>query len=794
MSDDKIKVFDLANELNIKSLDLLEKLNALGINVKSHMSSITIEEAELLRSKLKPKKVSKAVVSQEEEDPSKNKTIVRRRGKKAEEAVEVPVEQAKAGVLEEEIKVSEQTETDVQTPVVTNVAQTKDKVETEEDKKNKFIKKTKEEEEALFESKKKEPRKKVSKKENKREVVNVKEIKKVATGRATYGQKKRPQIGKQQKKTLITTMKDSKRKIRFSCENILVADLAKEMGVRSNDVIKKLFDYGIMVNQNQTVNFETAKTIANEFLYIAEFVGFDESKIINEVKDEEKDLIHRAPVVTMMGHVDHGKTSILDAIRETRVVDKEAGGITQHTGAYEVTTPKGTITFLDTPGHEAFSEMRARGSQVTDIVVLVVAADDGVMPQTKESVAHAKAAGVEVVVAVNKIDKVEANFERIKQQLAELGLLCEEWGGQTILVPTSAIKKTGIDKLLDAIILQAEVMELRANPLRDPEGIVIEARLDKGMGPVSTVILQNGTLKVGDYIVAGTSHGRIKSIKDSYGKNINSLRPSQPGELLGLNAVPEAGDKFFYVKNDYDAKKLICFRIDEQRKVSQNLNTAPRTLEDFMSMTESDIKELNLLVKADTKGTAEAVYSSLQNLSDAEVKINVVYVGIGGININDINLAVATNSIIIAFNVRPDSNAFKESQKYKLDIRNYDIIYKCIEDIEKAKKKVLDPIEKEQINGHAEVRQTFTVPKVGVIAGCGVSDGKILRNSFIRVTRDGIIIHTSKIKSLKHFKDDVKEVVNGNECGILLDGFNDVKVGDFFESFSISYVEHSDKK
>lgn len=788
MSDEKIKVFDLANELNVKSLELVEKLNAIGINVKSHMSAITVEEAELFKSKLKPKKERSSTTIEESDDPLKKKMIVRRRTKKAEEPI-VDV----SSEATEEVKVFEQT-TEVSVDLVVIAEKEKNEPETEEERKNRFLKKAKEEEDALFESKKKEARKKVSKKENKREVVNIKEIKKVVTGRATYGQKKRPQAGKQQKKTLITTMKESKRKIRLSCENILVADLAKEMGVRSSDIIKKLFEYGIMVTQNQVINFETAKTVANDFSYAIEFVGFDESKIITEIKDEEKDLTPRAPVVTMMGHVDHGKTSILDAIRETRVVDKEAGGITQHTGAYEVTTPRGPITFIDTPGHEAFSEMRARGSQITDIVVLVVAADDGVMPQTKESIAHAKSAGVEVVVAVNKIDKVEANFERIKQQLADLELLCEEWGGQTILVPTSATKKIGIDKLLDAIILQAEVMELRANQNREPEGIVIEARLDKGMGPVSTVIVQNGTLKVGEYMVAGTSHGRIRSIKDSYGKSILSLNPSQPGEVLGLNAVPEAGDKFFAVKNESDAKKLICFRIDEQRKNSQSMNNTPRTLEDFMNKASSDSKELNLLVKADTKGTAEAVNSSLLNLSDAEVKINVVYVGIGGININDINLAVATNSIIIAFNVRPDTNAFKESQKYKLDIRNYDIIYKCIEDIEKAKRRILDPIEKEQINGHAEVRQIFSVPKVGVIAGCGVSDGKILRNSSIRVTRDGVIVHTCKIKSLKHFKDDAKEVVNGNECGIVLEGFNDVKVGDFFESFSVSYIEHADKK
>jgi len=566
--------------------------------------------------------------------------------------------------------------------------------------------------------------------------------------------------------------------------------LAKEMGVKVYDVLRKLKDYELDLEQNSKIDIETAKLIANDFSYIIEFVGFDEAKVIKDFKDDEKDLLARPPVVTMMGHVDHGKTSILDAIRNSRVVDKEAGGITQHIGAYKVTVSRGDITFIDTPGHEAFSQMRARGSKVTDIVVLVVASDDGVMPQTRESIAHAKAAGVEIVVAVNKIDRPDANIERIKQQLADLDLLCEDWGGQTILVPTSATKNQGIDKLLDAILLQAEVMELKANPNREPEGIIIEAKLDKGMGSMATVIIQNGTLKVGDFIVAGTTYGKIRSIRDFYGKNIKELKPSDPGELLGLTSLPEAGDKIYYVKNEADAKKLIAHRLEENKK--QNLANNPAavlSLEDLMNKAEDNIKTINLLIKSDTKGTSEALKASLLNLTDEEVKINIVYTGTGAINTNDVNLAIASTATIIAFNVRADLNAYKEAEINKIQIRDYNIIYKCIEDMEKLKKQALGPIEKTVINGHAEVRQTFSVPKIGLIAGCSVTDGKIIRNSKIRVTRDGVIVHTGKIKSLKHFKDDVKEITNGNECGIGIENFNDIKVGDILESYTITFVD-----
>ena len=621
-------------------------------------------------------------------------------------------------------------------------------------------------------------------------VVDVAEVKTVGSGRAQYGVKKRVSIGKEQKKTLITVPKASKRKIKVTGDKITVSDLAKEMSVKAAEVVKKLMAMGTMATMNQAIDIETATLIATDFSYELEQAKFDEAEVIRSIEDKEDQLIPRSPVVTMMGHVDHGKTSILDAIRKTNVADKEAGGITQRVGAHEVQLEKGAITFIDTPGHEAFTEMRARGSQVTDIVVLVIAADDGVMPQTKESIDHARAAGVEIVVALNKIDKPNANPDMVKKQLAELELLPEDWGGQTIVVPTAAKKGEGIKQLLEAILLQAEIMELKANPNRNAEGVVIEARLDKGMGPVATVIVQKGTLKVGDYIVAGTSYGRIRSIKNPVGVSTEAILPGRAGEVHGLNLVPMAGDKFNCLATENDAKKLVEYRIDEQRKQTGTEVKKSVTLEDIMKgICSGETKELKLLVKADTQGSVEALKASLENLTDQVVAVKVILSGTGGVTTNDVNLALASGAIIIGFNVRPDSKALEEAQRSKLDIKFYDVIYKCLEDMEKLKLCMLDPTEQEKVNGQAEVREIFNVSKIGTIAGCGVKSGKIVRNSMVRVIRDGAVVYTGKLKSLKRFKDDAKEVAAGLECGMSVDGFNDIKQGDILESYSVNMVD-----
>ncbi|MFH1222913.1 MAG: translation initiation factor IF-2, partial [Pseudomonadota bacterium] len=609
------------------------------------------------------------------------------------------------------------------------------------------------------------------------------------SGRAFYGVKKKPPAGKEQRKTLITKPKASTRKIRIASDTIIVADLAREMGVKGVELIQKLFTMGTMATINQPVDIDTAVLLATEFSYEIERVAFDENTLIAASDDKPEETIPRSPVVTMMGHVDHGKTSILDAIRETKVADKEAGGITQQIGAYEVKIEKGTITFIDTPGHEAFTEMRARGSQVTDIVVLVVAADDGVMPQTRESIDHAKAAGVEIVVAINKVDKPNANVDMVKKQLAELELLPEDWGGQTMTVLTSARNGDGIKKLMETILLQAEIMELRVNPNRAGEGVVIEARLDKGMGPCATVITQRGTLKVGDYVVAGTSCGRIRSIKNSHGKIIDSIIPGRAGEILGLDNVPMAGEKFNCVSSEYDAKKLVDHRVDQKRKQETPDTRKSMTLEEIMQgISKGETKELKLVVKADTQGSIEALKASLENLSDETVGVKVMHAGVGGVTSNDVNLAVASGAVIIAFNVRPDTKATAEAERVKLDIKYYDVIYNCLDDMEKVKKGMLSPTEVEKVNGQAEVREIFNISRLGTIAGCGVKSGKIIRNSMVRVIRDGVVVYTGKIKSLKRFKDDARDVAAGLECGMSIDGFNDIKPGDIFESYSVNMI------
>ncbi|NLZ91689.1 MAG: translation initiation factor IF-2 [Clostridiales bacterium] len=566
-------------------------------------------------------------------------------------------------------------------------------------------------------------------------------------------------------------------------EKITVKDLADILGVPATHIIKKLIPMGIMAAVNQNIDGEIAAAIGREYgfelVVKKKKTGMD---YLAEEEDQAK-MVPRSPVITVMGHVDHGKTSLLDRIRETKVTEQEAGGITQHIGAYKVKIGDREIVFLDTPGHEAFTAMRARGAQVTDIAILVVAADDGVMPQTIEAINHARAAGVPLVVAINKIDKPAANPGRVKQELADQGLMLEEWGGDTIGVEVSAHTGEGIDELLEMVLLVADMQELKANPDRNAVGTVIEAKLDKGRGPVATVLVQKGTLRVGDSIVVGATYGKVRAMTDDNGKRISKAGPSTPIEVIGLSEVPDAGDILVVTEDDKTARHIAQER--KERIRTSILKSSQRvTLEDlFSQIKEGKVKDLNIIIKADVHGSVEAVKQSIEKLSSDEVRIKPIHSGVGAITETDVMLAAASNAIVIGFNVRPDSNAVQMANNENVDIRTYRIIYDAINDIEAAIKGMLEPKFKEVVIGKAEVRATFKVSSIGTIAGCYVQEGKIQRNGGIRVVRDGIVVFEGKIDSLKRFKDDVREVLQGYECGLTIEGFNDIKEGDELECF-----------
>ena len=570
-------------------------------------------------------------------------------------------------------------------------------------------------------------------------------------------------------------------------DEIVVSDLAAMLKMTAAEVVKKLFSLGVMATVNQVIDYDTAAIVATELGAKAEkeVVVTIEDRIIDDSDDSAEDLSPRDPVVVVMGHVDHGKTSLLDAIRHTDVTATEAGGITQHIGAYRVDLNGQKITFLDTPGHAAFTSMRARGAQATDIAVLVVAADDGIMPQTIEAINHAKAAGVDIIVAINKMDKPGVTTDRIMQQLTEYDLIPEEWGGDTICVPVSAVTKMNIDKLLEAILLVAEMKELKANPNRAAKGIVIEARLDKNRGPIATLLVQNGTLHSGDIIVAGTSVGRVRVMVDDKGRKVNEAGPSVPVEIMGLAEAPQAGDAFDAVSDERLARELVEQRKQKQKE-EQFKSFEKVTLENlFSSLKEGELKELNIIVKADVQGSVEAVKQSLEKLSNEEVRVKIIHGGVGAINESDVMLANASNAIIVGFNVRPDPVAAQNAERDGVDIRCYRIIYDCIDEIQAAIKGMLAPKFREVQQGRAEVRQIVKISSVGNIAGCYVLSGKVTRNSKIRVVRDGVVITEDEISSLRRFKDDVKEVAQNFECGIGLAKFNDIKEGDIFEAFTI---------
>ncbi|MFT3669912.1 MAG: translation initiation factor IF-2 [Pseudoxanthomonas sp.] len=579
-------------------------------------------------------------------------------------------------------------------------------------------------------------------------------------------------------------LKAAKRKIRIT-EAIRVADMAHQMGLKANEIIKVLFGLGIMATINQTLDIDTATLVAAEFGYEVEKVGFSEDDyLVPKEVDAPETLKPRPPVVTIMGHVDHGKTSLLDAIRKSNVTSGEAGGITQHIGAYHVKTKRGEIVFLDTPGHEAFTAMRARGAQVTDLVILVVAADDGVMEQTREAINHSRAANVPIMVAVNKMDKPGAEPDRVLRELAELGLQAEEWGGDTIVAKVSAKSRMGLDELLEMVALQSEIMELKANPDKPARGHIVEAKLDKGRGPIATVLIQEGTLRQGDSFVCGTFSGRVRALMSDQGKKVKEAGPSLPVEVQGFEGVPEAGEEFFVVSDEKVARRIADSRAVKQRE--RDLASESRvTLETFLSQRKSDHETLtlNLVVKADVQGSLEAITEALNKQSTEKVRINVVHGGTGAITESDILLASASQAIIIGFNVRPTSKIKDVADHENVDIRFYEIIYKLVDDIKSAMAGMLAPVQREVYLGQAEVRDTFSVPKVGLIAGSYVADGKIARNAGVRLLRDGVVVYTGKISSLKRFKDDSKEVVKGNECGVGLENFNDVKIGDIIEAF-----------
>ncbi len=610
------------------------------------------------------------------------------------------------------------------------------------------------------------------------------DIKDKTGGKTAKGKRKRGQEPLQPEPQASTQpAKAAKRKIKME-EAIRVSDLAHEMGIKAQEIIKDLLNLGVMATINQSLDVDTATLVAADFGYEVEKVGFSEDEfILPQKEDQPEDKLPRSPVVTIMGHVDHGKTSLLDAIRKSKIASGEAGGITQHIGAYYVQTKGGSMVFLDTPGHEAFTEMRSRGAQVTDLVILIVAADDGVMDQTKEAISHAKAAQVPIIVAVNKIDKDNADLERVKRELAEQGLVSEEWGGDTMYSYISAKQKIGLDELLESVLLQAEVLELKANPNKRARGHIVEAKLDKGRGPVGTVLIQEGTIHTGDPFVCGLFHGKVRALFNDLGQKIEQAGPATPVEIQGFEGVPNAGDEFVAVENDKVAKRIAETRQTKHRERELAKETKVTLESFFAAKAEEEAKVLNLILKADVQGSLEAIHDSVQKLATPEVKVDIIHGGIGAITESDVKLAAASSAVIIGFNVRPTAKVKDLAEEEGVDIRFYNVIYQLVSDVKEAMAGMLAPVTREVYLGQAEVRETFSVPKFGTIAGCFVLDGKLKRNAMVRLLRNGVVITTGKLGSLKRFKDDVKEVAKDYECGAGLENYNDIKIGDIIEAY-----------
>ena len=774
----KIRINKLALELNIQNDQIIEALQKNDVAVKNHMSSIDEEATQYIRELFTPKTAAAATSTKKVVKKAKAKIKIKVPSKVT---VTTAKTQAKSTAAKKaEKKPNEKSE---------KTLKTKTKTKAESAKKTKSTEKIKEAPESKTGKK---LGLKIVKKEDKPKPVEEKPApvkkekptptikeKSVAIPTPSVTPKPAPEI---------VVPEESFEVVQIG-ENTPVRELAEKLKCTPNDVIKELMVFGILANINQALNFDIASKVADKLGFEVELhIEKSELDFSEEEEDNSKDHVGRAPIVTIMGHVDHGKTSLLDAIRKTDVTKLEAGGITQHIGAYQASIKGSAITFLDTPGHEAFTAMRARGAQVTDIVVLVVAADDGIKPQTKEAVHHAEAAGVPILVAINKIDKADAKPDEVKKQLADLGLLPEDWGGQTIYVEVSALNGTGIDHLLENLILQAEVMELKANPTLLGKGVVIESKLDKGRGPIATMIIESGTLRVGEPFIVGCYFGKVRALIDDKGKKIKKAIPSTPVEVVGLPDVPQPGDHFMVVRDEKKARQLSNLRLQEQREI-QLAKTTRITMDDLhQQIVEGQIKELNLIIKADVQGSIHAVQEAFGNLGDNEVRIKSIHDAVGGITESDVLLASASNAIIIGFNVRPTDQATKLATRDKVDIRLYSIIYDAINDMRQAMDGMLAPKYKEQIIGKAEIREVFTLPKVGIIAGCHVLSGKIERNLEARLIRDSVVVYQGKIASIRRFKDDVKEVASGYDCGISIEKFQDMKQGDIIEPYILEEI------
>ncbi len=753
----KIRIHELAKELNIPSKELVKIIKELGIDVKNHMSTMEEEQGEWVKRKLREKEERAKRVEEPKTKPREAVSEANKRTEAAKTPAEVkpPATQRKPEMQPKK----------AMPPKIMGKERTPELAADDLPRREKRIR------EIPFDDQLSD----LQRADFRGKMLGGPKAGK--PGRNKMKKKARKLEQKQEETPEVITIED----------RITVRDLATKLAKSPAEVIKKLMQLNVNASLNHSIDFDVAELVALEFNVRVEREKSLEELLLEEIKDDESKMKPRPPVVTVMGHVDHGKTSLLDAIRKTNVVSKEAGGITQHIGAYQVIIHDEKITFIDTPGHEAFTAMRARGAQATDIAVLVVAADDGVMPQTVEAINHARAARVPIMVAINKIDKEAANPELVKQQLTKYQLVPEEWGGDTIFVPVSAKTGEGIDLLLEMIILLAEMRELKADPDRPAEGVVIEGQLDKGRGPVATVLVQKGTLRVGDTILCGTAFGKVRAMVNDRGTRVTEAGPSTPVEVLGLTEVPMAGD-IFRVVDEKIARQVSALRLSEKKREEQ-ARTAKVSLDDFFKqIQEGEVKELNLIIKGDVQGSVEALTQSLDRLSTSEVKVNVIHTGVGAVNESDVMLASASNAIIIGFNVRPDSKARKYAEEQNIEIRLYRVIYEAIDDIKKAMAGLLEPEHVERFQGRSEVRATFRVPKAGVVAGCYVIEGKVTRNANIRVLRDGVVIHEGKLSSLKRFKDDVKEVPANFECGVGIEGFNDIREGDILETYIIEDI------
>jgi len=852
----KIRIYELARDLNVTNKALLEKIRNMDIDVKSHMSSLDDETVTRIKKNLF------GLPIKEVDEKRIKPTIIRRRKKRVrkepvqvETAIEpeesrkkdAPVKDdapdgavAQTIISKEKPKVEKPAESKLKEPaVLKKLKKKKAAKKVKKDTPAKIIKlpvtpppekkAPKIEKDRVHKLKKKvaktptlkkdvpeskTPQKDVPVKDKKKkkwtkkpdEAVRDKKFfkkkisfrkKEVVEGADLYVKGHRIRKGRKvarakptlvKQKPLITTPKAIKRRIKID-EVIALYDLAKRMGIKAGEIIKKLMDLGVMTTVNQAIDFDTAVLVAAEFDYELEKASFEEEAVLKIEKDDPDKLIARPPVVTIMGHVDHGKTSLLDVIRKTKVTENEAGGITQHIGAYYVSTDKGQIVFLDTPGHEAFTEMRARGARVTDLVILVVAADDGVMPQTIEAINHSKVAKVPIIVAINKIDKDNADPERVQRELADAGLVPEDWGGDTIFVQVSAKKKQGIDDLLEMVLLQAEILELKANPDRLAMGYVVEAKLDSGRGPVATILVKQGTLMIHDSVVCGVHYGKIRALLNDRGAQVTSAGPSMPAEIIGLSGVPNAGDELLALADEKNAKQVSAHRIQKQRS-KELAKTGRLSLEKLYEQIQTnEVKDLSIIIKADVHGSIEALGDALTKLSNEEVRINVIHTATGTLTESDISLATVSDAIIIGFNVRPTSKIQALAHEENVDIRFYNVIYDIIKDIKDAILGMMSSTFEERILGKAEIREVFHVPKVGAIAGCYVTEGKIERGQLARVLRDWVVCYDGKISSLRHFKDDVKEAQSGYECGIGIQKYNDIKVGDIIECYYLEEIK-----